>query len=64
MIDHCLGAFGPDRVVFGSDWPVCLHGTTLRKWVELLKEVTASRSESDRRKLFHDNAVRFYDLTS
>jgi len=62
MINHCLDAFGPDRVVFGSDWPVCLLGTSLRNWVELLKEVTASRSEQDRRKLLHDNAVKFYDL--
>jgi len=62
MINHCLDAFGPERVVFGSDWPVCLRGMTLRTWVELLKEVTASRPESDRRKLFHDNAVKFYDL--
>jgi predicted TIM-barrel fold metal-dependent hydrolase len=62
MINHCLDAFGPDRVVFGSDWPVCLRGTSLRNWVELLKEVTANRSEPDLRKLLHDNAVRFYDL--
>jgi len=62
MINHCLDAFGPDRVVFGSDWPVCLRGTSLRNWVELLREVTAGQSESDRRRLFHDNAVKFYDL--
>lgn len=62
MINHCLNAFGPDRVVFGSDWPVCLLGMPLRNWVELLKEVIAGRSETDRRKLFHDNAVKFYDL--
>ncbi len=62
MINHCLDTFGPDRVVFGSDWPVCLRGTSLRNWVELLREVIASRSERDRRKLFHDNAVRFYNL--
>jgi len=63
MINHCLDAFGPDRVVFGSDWPVCLRGMPLRNWVELLKEVIAGRSEQNRRKLFHDNAVRFYDLS-
>jgi predicted TIM-barrel fold metal-dependent hydrolase len=61
-INHCLDAFGPDRVVFASDWPVCLLGAPLRGWVELLKEVVAGRAEKDRCKLFHDNAVRFYDL--
>lgn len=62
IINHCLDAFGPDRVVFASDWPVCLRGMPLRDWVELLQEVTAGRSGADRRKLFHDNAVRFYGL--
>jgi len=62
MINHCLDAFGPDRVVFGSDWPVCLRGTTLRHWVELLREVTTGRTEQDRRKLFCENAAKFYDL--
>lgn len=62
IIDHCLDAFGPDRVMFASDWPVCLRGMSLRKWVELLKNVTASRPEKDQRKLFHDNAIRFYGL--
>ncbi len=62
MINHCLDAFGPDRVVFGGDWPVCLRGMPLRNWVELLKEVIAGRSEQDRRRLFHDNAIKFYDL--
>jgi len=62
IINHCLDAFGPDRVVFGSDWPVCLLGAPLRRWVEFLKEVTANRPEAERRMLFHDNAVRLYDL--
>jgi predicted TIM-barrel fold metal-dependent hydrolase len=63
-INYCLDTFGADRVVFASDWPVCLLGASLRNWVELLKEVVAGRAEKDRRKLFHDNAVRFYDLDS
>jgi predicted TIM-barrel fold metal-dependent hydrolase len=63
IIDHCLNAFGPDRVVFAADWPVCLRGMPLRRWITLLKDVVAPRPEKDRRKLFHDNAVRFYSLT-
>jgi L-fuconolactonase len=62
IINHCLDAFGPDRVVFAGDWPVCLRGMSLRGWVTLLKDVVAHRSEKDQRKLFHDNAVKFYDL--
>ena len=62
IINHCLEAFGPDRVVFAGDWPVCLRGMPLRDWVNLLKSVVANRPEKDQRKLFHDNAVKFYDL--
>jgi predicted TIM-barrel fold metal-dependent hydrolase len=63
IINHCLDVFGPDRVVFAGDWPVCLRGMPLRSWVNLLKAVVANRPEKDQRKLLHDNAVRFYHLT-
>lgn len=62
VVDHCLDTFGPDRVVFGSDWPVCTRGATLRQWVEALKEIVCTRPAAEQRKLFHDNAVRFYGL--
>jgi len=64
IVRHCLDAFGPDRVIFASDWPVCLRGMSLRGWVELLRAVTAGHAETDRRKLFHDNAVELYGLPS
>ncbi len=63
IIDHCLDAFGPDRVVFAGDWPVCLRGMPLRDWINTLKVVVANRPQADQHKLFHDNAVKFYDLT-
>ncbi|MCX5643171.1 MAG: amidohydrolase family protein [Phycisphaerae bacterium] len=63
IINHCLDAFGPDRVVFAGDWPVCLRGMSLRDWISLLKSVVADQPERDQRKLFHDNAVRFYELS-
>ena len=62
VINHCLDAFGPDRVIFASDWPVCTRGATLRQWVEALKQIVRPRRAADRRKLFHDNAIRFYGL--
>jgi len=61
-VNHCLDSFGPDRVVFGGDWPVCLLGITYLRWVEHLREITSARPESDRRKLWHANAARFYGL--
>jgi len=63
IVNHCLDEFGPDRVVFGSDWPVCLLNAQLRDWVAALKEITSDRGSDFQRKLFHDNAVRLYKLT-
>ena len=63
IINHCLDCFGPDRVVFGGDWPVCTKGATYRQWVEALRQVIAARSEADQRKLLAENAVNFYGLT-
>ncbi|WZO99978.1 amidohydrolase family protein [Isosphaeraceae bacterium EP7] len=63
IVDHVLDAFGPDRVIFGGDWPVCTLAATYIEWLDALKEIIADRSESDRRKLFHDNALRIYHLS-
>lgn len=61
-VNHCLNVFGPDRVVFGGDWPVCTLGASYREWVTALQEIIADRSEEDQRKLLHDNAEQFYRL--
>jgi predicted TIM-barrel fold metal-dependent hydrolase len=63
IIDHCLDSFGPDRVMFASDWPVCTQGAALREWVAALRHVVRKRPQGDRRKLWADNAIRFYGLT-
>ncbi|MFN0076706.1 MAG: amidohydrolase family protein [Prosthecobacter sp.] len=62
VVNHCLDAFGPDRVFFGGDWPVCLLGSPVRGWVDALKQIVSSRSTSEQRKLWSENATRFYDL--
>jgi L-fuconolactonase len=62
-VNHVLSAFGPDRVVFGGDWPVCTRAATLRQWVTALREIVRDRPEIEQRKLFHDNALRVYRLT-
>ncbi|HAH99111.1 MAG TPA: amidohydrolase [Verrucomicrobiales bacterium] len=63
IVNHCLDRFGPDRIMFGSDWPVCLLGARFDQWVKALKEITSNRSAENQRKLFHDNALQFYQLT-
>jgi predicted TIM-barrel fold metal-dependent hydrolase len=62
VIDHVCECFGPDRVMFASDWPVCTLAVPLAGWVELARQATASRSLVERTKLFHDNARKFYDV--
>ena len=63
IINHTLDVFGPERVVFGGDWPVCTLAASFRQWVEALRTIVAERSVEEQRKLFHDNAVKFYRLT-
>jgi predicted TIM-barrel fold metal-dependent hydrolase len=62
VVNHTLDTFGPDRVMFAGDWPVCTLGGTFRQWVEALQLIVKGRSETEQRKLFHDNAVGFYGL--
>jgi L-fuconolactonase len=59
---YSMETFGPDRIMFGGDWPVCTLAATYRQWVEALKTITADFSDTDRKKLFHDNAVKFYGI--
>lgn len=62
IVRHTVDVFGPDRVMFGGDWPVCDLGSGFKAWVEALDAILDDASETERRKLFHDNAVRFYGL--
>jgi L-fuconolactonase len=59
---HALEVFGEDRVVFGGDWPVVLQAAPYRRWVEVLDALTSDRPPEVRRKLWAENAVRFYRL--
>ena len=63
IVNACIDAFGEDRVIFGSDWPVCTLTASLREWVEALQKIVADRPLALRQKLFYQNAVRFYGLS-
>jgi L-fuconolactonase len=62
VVTYTLDSFGPDRVMFGGDWPVCTVTATYKQWLEALKAIVRGRSGEEQRKLFHDNAVRVYGL--
>jgi predicted TIM-barrel fold metal-dependent hydrolase len=61
-VDHVLSCFGWDRVMFGSDWPVCMLSASYKQWVEALCAIVEEAGETNRRKLFHDNAIAVYRL--
>lgn len=63
VVNHTLEVFGPDRVMFGGDWPVCLLGVEkYADWATALATIVRDRPEDQQKKLFHDNAVKFYGL--
>ena len=61
-INHCLDVFGPERVVFGGDWPVCLFGTQLSDWVGAFREVISRRNPQMQKQVMHENAQRIYKI--
>jgi L-fuconolactonase len=60
--DVIMEAFGPDRLLFGSDWPVCLVATTYPNWVELVKKNISIFTKDDQDKILGGNAIRIYGL--
>ena len=62
-LDSALEAFGPDRLMFGSDWPVCLLAANDYADVyQLVAKWSESLSDSEQQKLFGDNAARIYGI--
>ena len=61
--DTVIETFGPDRLIWGSDWPHALRASSWQRWIEAADALTASLSPAERRKIFHDNAARFYRIT-
>ncbi len=60
--DVVLEAFGPDRVMFGSDWPVCLLAATYGEVVDAAEQLTAGLSAAERDQVFGETARRTYHL--
>ncbi|MEM6888908.1 MAG: amidohydrolase family protein [Pseudomonadota bacterium] len=60
---HVLKCFGPGRVMWGSDWPVCRLQTEYSAWFGLAQELTTNHSATDQAKIFGATAARFYRLS-
>ena len=61
-VDVVLDAFGPERVLFGSDWPVCLVACGYPRWMEIVQELIAPLSPTERAAILGENARRVYRL--
>lgn len=61
-LDVVFDAFGTDRLVFGSDWPVILLSGIYVQWKSLLEKYMETLPHEERQKVFGDNAIRFYKL--
>ena len=59
---HVLDAFGPERVMWGSDWPVCQLRASYDAWREAAEALTAHLSAEERAQVFGATAMRFYRL--
>ena len=59
-VEHVLESFGEERVAFGGDWPVAYQAAEYPRWVAALDELTSGLSEAAKRKLWSENAKRFY----
>jgi L-fuconolactonase len=60
--DHLLATFGPERIIWGSDWPVCLLAATYDVWMRTAEHLTAGCSPEQKAAIFGGNAVAFYGL--
>lgn len=63
VFDHVLAAFGPARLIWGSDWPVLELAGSHAGWLATAQELTAALPEPDRARIFGRTAARFYGLT-
>jgi L-fuconolactonase len=61
-LDVIFESFGPERVLFGSDWPVLLLVSNYTNWINLLKKYTKDFTAAQKQSIFNDNAIKFYNI--
>jgi predicted TIM-barrel fold metal-dependent hydrolase len=59
---HCIDCFGPDRAMFGTDYPVSLIQMSFDQIYETFKEIAAALPATDQAKVFYETAKRLYRL--
>ena len=61
-MDIVLETFGPKRILFGSDWPVCLLAIGYSKWAEIVAKFTGQLTEEERERIWSRSAREAYQL--
>ena len=61
-LDIVFGAFGPKRLMFGSDWPVCLLAAGYQQVLEIIENYVQDCAADIKDKIFGGNAAEFYQL--
>ena len=61
-VDHVLAVFGPERVMWGSDWPVCRLRGEYADWRAAALRLTEDLTDVDRALIYGGTAVGFYGL--
>ena len=60
--DKVFSVFGPQRLMFGSDWPMCLLATSYERWFRLVEQYVARLSDSEQERFWDGTAVEAYRL--
>ena len=60
--DVVLESFTPSRLMFGSDWPVCLLRTEYGRWLQTVRELASPLSDDEQKQIFGETAKRAYHL--
>ena len=63
FVSVALELFGPERLIFGSDYPVCLLAASYDRVLDAFQEILKNLSDADREQIFSKNAARFYRLS-
>ncbi len=61
-LDHVFDVFGMDRIMYGSDWPVCLLSASYKEQLQIIQNYISTFSIDDQARIMQGNAIRFYNL--
>ena len=61
-LDEILETFGPSRMMYGSDWPVCLLSASYKEQLNIVEDFISTLSPAEQEKIMVSNTINFYNL--